>query len=95
MAKGKFSKQLLLNNEIAPVNIGAIFFICHLPLVLHPSGELAQLVERLHGMQEVSGSNPLFSTYEIWQVFDFISFIFFNCWAGVCSKHPGADKGDR
>ncbi len=25
-------------------------------------GELAQLVERLHGMQEVSGSNPLFST---------------------------------
>ncbi len=26
-------------------------------------GELAQLVERLHGMQEVSGSNPLFSTY--------------------------------
>ena len=26
-------------------------------------GELAQLVERLHGMQEVSGSTPLFSTY--------------------------------
>ena len=26
------------------------------------NGELAQLVERLHGMQEVSGSNPLFST---------------------------------
>jgi hypothetical protein len=25
-------------------------------------GELAQLVERLHGMQEVSGSSPLFST---------------------------------
>ena len=25
-------------------------------------GELAQLVERLHGMQEVSGSTPLFST---------------------------------
>ena len=25
-------------------------------------GGLAQLVERLHGMQEVSGSNPLFST---------------------------------
>ena len=25
-------------------------------------GELAQLEERLHGMQEVSGSNPLFST---------------------------------
>ncbi len=29
---------------------------------MYPSGELAQLVERLHGMQEVSGSNPLFST---------------------------------
>jgi hypothetical protein len=27
-------------------------------------GELAQLVERLHGMQEVSGSIPLFSTKE-------------------------------
>ncbi len=27
-----------------------------------PLGELAQLVERLHGMQEVSGSTPLFST---------------------------------
>lgn len=26
------------------------------------SGPLAQLVERLHGMQEVSGSNPLGST---------------------------------
>ena len=26
------------------------------------SGGLAQLVERLHGMQEVSGSNPLSST---------------------------------
>ena len=25
-------------------------------------GELAQLVERLHGMQEVTGSNPVFST---------------------------------
>ena len=30
--------------------------------LIEPSGELAQLVERLHGMQEVSGSNPLFST---------------------------------
>ena len=29
-------------------------------------GELAQLVERLHGMQEVSGSNPLFSTKSLW-----------------------------
>jgi len=26
----------------------------HLSLVLHPSGELAQLVEYLHGMQGVS-----------------------------------------
>ena len=34
----------------------AINYICN------PQGELAQLVERLHGMQEVSGSNPLFST---------------------------------
>ncbi len=33
-------------------------------LYLHSQtkGELAQLVERLHGMQEVSGSTPLFST---------------------------------
>ena len=28
------------------------------------SGALAQLVERLHGMQEVSGSTPLSSTTE-------------------------------
>ena len=28
------------------------------------SGALAQLVERLHGMQEVSGSTPLSSTIE-------------------------------
>ena len=28
-------------------------------------GELAQLVERLHGMQEVTGSNPVFSTKQI------------------------------
>ena len=27
----------------------------------HPVGELAQLGERLHGMQEVRGSSPLFS----------------------------------
>ncbi len=26
------------------------------------AGELAQLVERLHGMQEVTGSTPVFST---------------------------------
>ena len=33
------------------------------PLYLQPDcGGLAQLVERLHGMQEVSGSNPLSST---------------------------------
>jgi hypothetical protein len=31
------------------------------------NGELAQLVERLHGMQEVSGSNPLFSTKPVIQ----------------------------
>jgi hypothetical protein len=30
--------------------------------VFFNSGALAQLVERLHGMQEVSGSNPLCST---------------------------------
>ena len=30
-------------------------------------GELAQLVERLHGMQEVSGSTPLFSTLKRFQ----------------------------
>jgi hypothetical protein len=28
----------------------------------HPKGALAQLVEHLHGMQGVSGSNPLRST---------------------------------
>ena len=40
------------------------FDIGILPLVLIKNlfGELAQLVERLHGMQEVSGSTPLFST---------------------------------
>ena len=30
--------------------------------IFAPLGELAQLVERLHGMQEVTGSNPVFST---------------------------------
>ena len=34
----------------------------HNRYICTPYGELAQLVERLHGMQEVSGSNPLFST---------------------------------
>jgi hypothetical protein len=32
-------------------------YICSLS-----KGELAQLVERLHGMQEATGSNPVFST---------------------------------
>ncbi len=31
-------------------------------IYLQPRGELAQLVERLHGMQEATGSNPVFST---------------------------------
>ena len=31
-------------------------------ILLEDEGELAQLVERLHGMQEVTGSNPVFST---------------------------------
>jgi hypothetical protein len=39
--------------------------IDRLPTFATP-GELAQLVERLHGMQEVSGSNPLFSTISLW-----------------------------
>ena len=30
---------------------------------VHPQGALAQLVEHLHGMQGVSGSNPLRSTF--------------------------------
>ena len=30
--------------------------------IFAPNGELAQLVERLHGMQEVTGPNPVFST---------------------------------
>ena len=33
--------------------------------IFAPLGELAQLVERLHGMQEVTGSNPVFSTNTI------------------------------
>ena len=37
-------------------------FSCHSTYTFAGSGELAQLVERLHGMQEVSGSTPLFST---------------------------------
>jgi hypothetical protein len=41
-----------------------IFFVhsASCPYICSPFGELAQLVERLHGMQEVSGSTPLFST---------------------------------
>lgn len=31
----------------------------------HPKGALAQLVEHLHGMQGVSGSNPLRSTFRV------------------------------
>ncbi len=41
-------------------------------------GELAQLVERLHGMQEVSGSRPLFSTKSDINKIFFISIRFFN-----------------
>jgi hypothetical protein len=37
-------------------------------------GELAQLVERLHGMQEVSGSTPLFSTYNSFIFIEAVSF---------------------
>ena len=40
-------------------------------------GELAQLVERLHGMQEVSGSNPLFSTLQM-KSFSIIVFCLHN-----------------
>ena len=36
------------------------------PYICTPKGELAQLVERLHGMQEVTGSNPVFSTIKNW-----------------------------
>ena len=39
-------------------------------LVLQRCGGIAQLGERLHGMQEVSGSIPLTSTNsEVWQWF--------------------------
>jgi hypothetical protein len=38
---------------------GPAHYICS------PKGELAQLVERLHGMQEVTGSNPVFSTEQL------------------------------
>ena len=40
-------------------------------------GELAQLVERLHGMQEVTGSNPVFSTkfHPLGMVFLFSGFV--------------------
>jgi hypothetical protein len=47
------SKQSSLLVSGSP-NQGSRFFLI--------SGALAQLVERLHGMQEVSGSNPLCST---------------------------------
>ena len=36
-----------------------IFYVCN-PIKMQ--GELAHLVERLHGMQEVTGSIPVFST---------------------------------
>jgi hypothetical protein len=32
------------------------------------TGELAQLVERFHGMEEAIGSNPLFSTKRLSQM---------------------------
>ena len=38
---------------------------------LHPKGALAQLVEHLHGMQGVSGSNPLRSTSLIFRELPF------------------------
>jgi hypothetical protein len=41
-------------------------------------GELAQLVERFHGMEEAIGSNPLFSTLE--RLFQFIGMASFALW---------------
>lgn len=42
------------------------FCLIHCQMIhLQVLGELAQLVERLHGMQEASGSNPLFSTWRL------------------------------
>ena len=41
------------------------------PQFCHPdSGVLAQLVERLNGIEEVRGSNPLGSTIRRWVVWD-------------------------
>ncbi len=41
-------------------------------------GELAQLVERLHGMQEVTGSNPVFSTTKYLKLTAVAFFVIFN-----------------
>jgi hypothetical protein len=47
--------------QISKIDFAAIVFA--IIFAIHQNnGELAQLVERLHGMQEVSGSTPLFST---------------------------------
>ena len=55
-----------------PENIRITFVLT----IFAPFGELAQLVERLHGMQEVTGSNPVFSTKAntMYWLFTFLSF---------------------
>ena len=52
---------------------GGVFFILHLVLQFAGLGPLAHLVERFHGMEEASGSNPLGSTLEKSAGFDSVS----------------------
>jgi hypothetical protein len=53
---------LLQQNKRRIVLIKIIFAWQHATYKFAMLGDLAQLVERLHGMQEVSGSTPLIST---------------------------------
>jgi len=47
--------------EVVDIGDNSSFFL-YFFVRLHSSGELAHLVERLHGMQKVTGSIPVFST---------------------------------
>jgi hypothetical protein len=53
---------LLQQNKERIVLIKIIFAWQHATYTFAMHGDLAQLVERLHGMQEVTGSTPVFST---------------------------------
>ncbi len=53
---------MLQQNKERIVLIKIIFAWQHATYTFAMHGDLAQLVERLHGMQEVTGSTPVFST---------------------------------